>query len=141
DEIRGENIYKIGPIYDSKKFDLMSACDIYCLPGAVGLSIVDAFHCGLPLITEEGDESAEMMYLKSGENGFIVPRGDSRAMTEKLLMLLDDSEVRARFSANARREIAQNGHIDKLCEGFRRALAHAVGEPSASAAQLASSAK
>ena len=51
DEIKGDNIYKLGPIYGHKKFDLLSASDIYCLPGAVGLSIIDAFHCGLPFVT------------------------------------------------------------------------------------------
>ena len=107
--------------------DLLSAADIYCIPGAVGLSIVDAFHCGLPLVTEEGDESAEMMYLKDGRNGFIVPRGDIPALADKLLLLLDNDELRKRFSNEARREISENGHIDKLCEGFRDALLYATG--------------
>ena len=111
----------------TKKSDLLSAADVYCIPGAVGLSIVDAFHCGLPLVTEEGDESAEMMYLKDGRNGFIVPRGDIPALADKLLLLLDNDELRKRFSNEARREISENGHIDKLCEGFRDALLYATG--------------
>src|SRR5262249_22881003 len=69
--VEGQNIYKLGPLYDDRRFDLLSAADVYCLPGAVGLSIVDAFYCGLPLVTEEGDESAEIAYLKHGENGFL----------------------------------------------------------------------
>jgi glycosyltransferase involved in cell wall biosynthesis len=127
DGLRGDNVYKLGPMYGTKKSDLLSAADIYCIPGAVGLSIVDAFHCGLPLVTEEGDESAEMMYLKDGRNGFIVPRGDIPALADKLLLLLDNEELRKRFSNEARREISENGHIDKLCEGFRDALLYATG--------------
>jgi phosphatidyl-myo-inositol dimannoside synthase len=126
--VAGENIYKLGPIYDAKKLELMAAADVYCLPGAVGLSIVDAFHCGLPLVTEAGDESAEMMYLKDGENGFIVPRGDVARMAERLLLLLDNAEVRARFAAAAKREISQNGHIDNLCGGFKNALQYVTGQ-------------
>lgn len=125
--LKGDNLYKLGPLYGDAKFDLLSACDLFCLPGAVGLSIVDAFHCGLPLITQEGDESAEMMYLKDGENGFIVPRGSIPALAEKLLLLLDNDEMRQRFSAAARKEIAENGHIDKMCAGFRDALFYAMG--------------
>jgi len=125
--LQGENIYKLGPMYGARKLDLLSAADVYCIPGAVGLSIVDAFHCGLPLVTEEGDESAEMMYLKDGRNGFIVPKGDIPALADKLLLLLDDDELRKRFSDEARREISENGHIDKLCEGFRDALMYATG--------------
>lgn len=126
-EIEGNNIYKVGPIYGEKCFDLMSAADVYCLPGAVGLSIVDAFHCGLPFVTEEGDESAEIMYLKHGENGFVVPRGNLEELTHKLLLLLDDDALRRQFSEAARREISENGSIGGLCEGFTNALRYATG--------------
>jgi len=102
ENVDGPNIYKLGPIYDDQRFDLLSAADVYCLPGAVGLSIVDAFHCGLPLVTEAGDESAEVAYLRHGENGFIVPRGDVNELARSLQHLLDDDDLRARFSDAAR---------------------------------------
>ena len=127
-KIEGDNIYKLGPIYGVKKFDLLSAADVYCFPGAVGLSIIDAFHCGLPFVTEYGDESAEIMYLKDGVNGFIVPRGNLQEMAEKLMLLLDNDELRWQFSDAAKREIAENGHIDKLCAGFRDALCYVTGQ-------------
>jgi glycosyltransferase involved in cell wall biosynthesis len=126
ENVDGANIYKLGPIYDNQRFDLLSAADVYCLPGAVGLSIVDAFHCGLPFVTEEGDESAEIAYLKHGENGFFVPRGDARELARSLLLLLDDDDLRARFSDAARKEVAVNANIDQLCEGFARALRYAT---------------
>ena len=127
--VSGPNVFKLGPIYGDERFDLLSAADVYCLPGAVGLSIVDAFHCGLPFVTEDGDESAEIAYLKHGENGFIVPQGDVEALAASLTTLLDDTALRARFSAAARREIAENGSIDGLCEGFVRAIRYAMGAP------------
>lgn len=126
DNIQGSNIFKLGPIYGDRKFDLLSASDVYCLPGAIGLSIIDAFHCGLPIVTEEGDESAEIMYLKSGINGYVVPRGDIAKMAEKLELLLDDDSLRQQFSNAAKQEIKENGNIDKMCAGFRDALHHAT---------------
>lgn len=128
DGINGSNIYKLGPIYGNQKFDLLSASDIYCLPGAVGLSIIDAFYCGLPLVTEEGDESAEIMYLKDGINGFIVPRGNVQALAAKLILLIDNDELRSSFSSAAKREIKKNGGIENLCSGFRDALYHVTGK-------------
>lgn len=122
DQFSGPNIYKLGPIYDNDKFHLLSASDIYCLPGAVGLSIVDAFHCGLPFVTEEGDESAEIMYLKNGINGFVVKRGEINDLAEKLVLLIDDDKLRRKFSIAARREINENGNIQNMCKGFRDAL-------------------
>jgi glycosyltransferase involved in cell wall biosynthesis len=128
EKIEGDNIFKLGPIYGDKKFDLLSSADVYCLPGAVGLSIVDAFHCGLPFVTEEGDESAEIMYLKEGVNGFVVPRGNIPEISKKLLLLLDDDDLRRRFSDTAKREIEENGSMDVFCSGFKKALFYATGQ-------------
>lgn len=126
EQYNGPNIFKLGPIYDDRRFDLLSAANVYCLPGAVGLSIVDAFHCGLPLVTEGGDESAEIAYLRHGENGFIVPRGNVEALAKALLLLLDDDDLRARFSDAARREAAENAGVEGMCQGFANALQHAI---------------
>jgi glycosyltransferase involved in cell wall biosynthesis len=126
DRIKGDNIYKLGSIYGDKKFDLLSASDVYCLPGAVGLSIIDAFHCGLPIVTEDGDESAEIMYLKNGVNGFVVPRGNIVEMAKKIELLLDNDSLRRQFSNAAKQEIKENGNIDKMCAGFRDALLYAT---------------
>jgi glycosyltransferase involved in cell wall biosynthesis len=128
DEINGDRIYKLGPIYGDNRFDLLSAADVYCLPGAVGLSIIDAFYCGLPVVTEDGDESAEIMYLKDGVNGFIVPPGNIPELAQKLALLLDDDCLRKRFSAAAKREIIENGSMEKFCAGFRDALYYATGQ-------------
>ncbi|MGO9554399.1 MAG: glycosyltransferase family 4 protein [Syntrophobacteraceae bacterium] len=127
DGVEGDNIFKLGALYGDRMFDLLSASDVYCLPGAVGLSIVDAFFCGLPFVTEDGDESAEIMYLRDGENGFIVPRGDIAELARKLLLLLDDDALRARFSGEARREVRENASMDRMCAGFRDALCYATG--------------
>lgn len=129
-KIEGDNIFKLGPIYGNKKFDLLSAADVYCLPGAVGLSIIDAFYCGLPLVTEDGDESAEIAYLKNGVNGFIVPRGNIVEMAQKLDLLLNNDTLRRKFSDAAKREIAENADIDKLCAGFKDALCYVTGQHS-----------
>ena len=127
--VDGPNVYKIGALYGDAGLDLLAAADVYCLPGAVGLSIVDAFHCGLPFVTEEGDESAEIAYLRHGENGFVVPRGNVPALAERLLLLLDDDALRRRFSDAARAELATNASMEQMCQGFLKALRHAAGIP------------
>jgi glycosyltransferase involved in cell wall biosynthesis len=126
--IHGPNIYKLGPIYGNKRFDLLVSSDIFCLPGAVGLSIIDAFYCGLPFITEDSYLSAEMMYLKDGVTGFIVSPNDISALTAKLQLLLDDDALRHRFSAAAIQEARNNASIEKMSAGFRDALLHVIPE-------------
>jgi len=138
DGIEGKNVFKLGPIYGDKRFDLLSSADIYCLPGAVGLSIIDAFHCGLPFVTEEGDESAEIMYLKDGVNGFIVQRGNIQEMAQKIQLLMDNDSLRSQFSLAARREIEENGSLDKLCAGFRQALLYTIEQTKCGTASVTS---
>jgi len=112
-----ERVFPLGPLYGEDVLDLLSAADVYCIPGAIGLSIVDAMHCGLPVVTEQVAHGPEIMYLHEGENGFIVPEGDITELAERLRRLLDDDELRLRFSEKARLEIATRGHIDNLCFG------------------------
>jgi glycosyltransferase involved in cell wall biosynthesis len=120
--IEGRNIFKLGPVYGEESLDLLSASDVYCLPGAIGLSIVDAFFCGLPVVTEDVLHGPEIMYLKDGINGFIIPKGDIPKLAEKLKVLITDDALRERLSQAARYEIMTNGHIDRMCEGFRNTL-------------------
>lgn len=120
--IEGEHIYKLGPVYGEESLDLLSASDVYCIPGAIGLSIVDAFYCGLPVVTEDVIHGPEIMYLKDGINGFMIPKGDISQLAAKLKILLTDDTLREKFSRAARNEIMTNGHIDRMCEGFRDAL-------------------
>jgi glycosyltransferase involved in cell wall biosynthesis len=116
--IHAENIYKTGAIYGEDAIRLLLACDIYCMPGHVGLSIVDAFYCGLPFITEEVEHAPEICYLKDGINGFIVPKGDIEALTDKIRILLIDDEMRLKFSNAAKKEFNENIHISKMSQGF-----------------------
>lgn len=126
--IEGKNIFKLGPVYGKESLDLLSACDVYCMPGAIGLCIVDAFYCGLPVVTENVVHGPEIMYLKNGINGFMVPEGDITQFAARLKTLLTDDALRERFSRAARNEIATNGHIDRLCEGFRGALQYVFNQ-------------
>jgi glycosyltransferase involved in cell wall biosynthesis len=121
-EVHDKNIHVLGPIYGDELLNLLSASDVFCLPGAVGLSIVDAFYCGLPLVTEDGDESPEIMYLKDGINGFVVPKSDRCQLSARLRQLIEDDALRKQFSIAARDEIMTNGHIDKMCQGFSEAI-------------------
>lgn len=117
-----DNVYKLGPVYGNDALDLLSASDVCCIPGAVGLSIVDAFYSSLPLVTMEGERSPEIMYLKDGNNGFVVKKGDVKQLAARLKELLENDTLRTEFSRAARNEIMLNGHIDVMCKGFYDAI-------------------
>jgi glycosyltransferase involved in cell wall biosynthesis len=124
-EVDAPNIHKVGPVYGEEALALLAASDVYCLPGAIGLGIVDAFFCGLPVVTERVRHGPEFMYFREGVNGFAVDEGDISGLADCLRRLLSDDALRARFSQAARDEILTHGHIDRMCSGFRQAIDHA----------------
>jgi glycosyltransferase involved in cell wall biosynthesis len=124
---KDSHIYITGPIYGTEALDLLSSCDVFCMPAAIGLSIVDALYCGLPVVTESVDHGPEIMYLRNGINGFMVKAGDIKGLADKLRLLIEDDELRRQMSENARREIETNGHIDNLCLGFVQCLDFVAG--------------
>jgi glycosyltransferase involved in cell wall biosynthesis len=126
-DTKGMKIFRIGPIYGNEALDLLSSCDVCCIPGAIGLSIVDAMYCGLPVVTERLEHGPEIMYLHEGQNGFMVEKGDCRALADRLGQLLEDDRLRLQFSRKAREEIETNGHIDNLCNGVLKSLDRLLG--------------
>ncbi|MGC8893091.1 MAG: glycosyltransferase family 4 protein, partial [Candidatus Saccharicenans sp.] len=111
-------IFYLGPLYGNEALDVLSASDVCCIPGAVGLGIVDSMYCGLPLVTEDVDHGPEIMYFKDGVNGYMVPKGDVAALAEKLRLILNDQMLRDKLGQKAHEEIMTRGHINNLCEGF-----------------------
>jgi glycosyltransferase involved in cell wall biosynthesis len=121
---KNARVFSLGPLYGREVLDLLSCADVCCIPGAIGLSIVDAMYCGLPVVTERVAHGPEIMYFHEGENGYMVQEGDVEALAERLGALLGDESLRRRFSQRAREEIATRGHIDNLCMGVLRCLDH-----------------
>lgn len=117
-QIEHRYIYKPGPVYGDDAIKLLSVCDLYCLPGPIGLSIVDAFYCGLPMVTENVQHGPEIMYFKEGVNGFMVDKGDIQELAEKIDIILSDDDLRHYLSTSARKGISSNGHISTMCQGF-----------------------
>jgi glycosyltransferase involved in cell wall biosynthesis len=120
--ITEKNMYKLEAIYGEETIQLLSACDVYCLPGHVGLSIVDSFFCGLPIVTEDVSHAPEIVYFKNGINGFMVEKGNVVDLAKKLELLINNDELRKKFSISAKKEIQKNGHIKTMSNGFIEAL-------------------
>jgi len=120
---RNRHIYYLGPIYDTKKVnEIFKMSDIFSIPGHIGLGLNHAFYWGLPVITEDVPHAPEIVYLRHGENGFVVPKDDVEQLKEKIIFLFKNKKVLRRFSENAKRKIRENGSMDKMFEGFIGAI-------------------
>ena len=64
----------VGEQYELNKAKYFAISDFFLNPGLVGLSILDSFAAGLPLITTDYKKhSPEIFYLKEGKNGMKLP--------------------------------------------------------------------
>lgn len=129
--VNPENTRVMGAVHDSKNLmisKLFKLADIYAVPGHVGLGINQAFYWGLPVITENCNQPPEIQYLISGRNGYIVPDHDIDALRSKIFYLLDNDEIRAEFSRNAREDILAKASIEGMFQSFYDAVESAVSQ-------------
>lgn len=120
--IQRPNVRFLGEVFDPKNervSRLFKASDVFCIPGDVGLGLNEAFHWGLPVVTEDGLQPPEIHYLTPGRNGFVVPENDVDALREKILLLLNDDALRAEFSRAAQADIAARASIEIMFRGFQ----------------------
>jgi len=123
------NYYYLGEIkYDKIELaKIYHSADVVCIPGNVGLAIVESFFWGKPLVTMKpikGFNSPEIYYLREGENGYIA--NDEKDMEYKINSLLTNTEQYRRFSEKAREVAMTDAHITKMYQGFKKAIDYLI---------------
>ena len=83
--------------------------------------INEAFNQGVPVIATDAVGAAAGGLVQDGVNGFVVPERDSVALAQALRRILDNPDLRERFSQNARQIIAAWDN-ERMVLGFREAV-------------------
>ena len=95
----------LGAVHPSQMPALYDAADIFINASIIDnmpLSIIEAFACGLPVVTTG---AGGITYMVDGDRtGKIVKPGDYRALAEAVLSLLDDQSSTQKLITNARQE-------------------------------------
>lgn len=89
--------------YDGNIFDIMGILDICVLPSfseSLPNSVVEAMWTKTPVIATRITGLPEA--VKDGETGFLIPTGDSRAIYEKVKLLLADPSLREKMGRKGR---------------------------------------
>lgn len=124
--VRHRFIHFMGPRVGRQKALLFRMADLFLLPGAVGLAILDSFAAGLPLLTtRRSDHGPEISYLQEGMNGLISsPRAEDFA--NMTVRLLSNSELMARLRAGAT-EASLEYSVESMTENFRQGILACLG--------------
>jgi glycosyltransferase involved in cell wall biosynthesis len=81
-----------------------SAADVYATPTLgdnLPLTVMESMSCGTPVVGFEVGGVPDM--VRNGVSGFVVPKGDTGALRQAILRVLDDPPLRTEMSQNCRR--------------------------------------
>jgi glycosyltransferase involved in cell wall biosynthesis len=102
----------------------LQLADVFVLPTrhheGLPFSLLEASCCGLPLVASEIGGVSEI--VREGENGFLVPPGDERALAARIAALLEDPALRKRMGAAGRRLAAERFSPDANAVATERVL-------------------
>jgi len=123
-----ENVEFLGLCSRQCVKELMSECDVFVMPSwdeGFGIVYIEAMSQGKPVIGSRGEGIADT--ITDGETGFLVDPHDVDELTEKIRLLIDDTELAARVGAAARDLVVQQftwqRNVDRLLEVYQKVLA------------------
>lgn len=108
------------------KREYMQKAWVHVLPSTKegwGISVMEAASCGTPTIAY--DVSGLRDSVKNGETGVLVPFGNIKALTEAIIKIIEDNELRSVMSAKAR-EWATNFSWSKTTNTIQAAIESAL---------------
>jgi glycosyltransferase involved in cell wall biosynthesis len=119
----------VGDVHGQKKFDLLASADVFVLPTDYRYeghpwAIVEAMSYGLPIIST--DHAAIPQSVHDGVNGFLVPKHDPAAIADRLIQLLENTELRNRMGQASRllygSDFTQASMVSRLGAAMRQVL-------------------
>ncbi len=99
---------------------LFEAANIYCQPSlwqeASGLAVMEAMSFRLPVVASNIGGLPESVY--DGQTGYLVPPGDSEALSRALALLIHDRDLRERLGQNGYRRIDVHHQVKHVAERY-----------------------
>ena len=100
--------------------EYLNSADVMVVPSvwleAFGQVTVEAMACAVPVVTSDIGGSTEINV--DGQTGFIVPKADANALSEAIIKILKDSELRNLLGQAARKRVEENYSYEVLTEKF-----------------------
>ncbi len=107
---------------------LLPCADLFLLPSeeeSFGLAALEALACGVPVIGTSGTGLVEV--INDGENGYLLPVGDTISMADKAIKLLQDETKLKKFKESASRLVAEKFKAKKIVTQYENYYEEILG--------------
>ena len=126
-----ENFHWLGSLeYPDKVREFLTEIDVYALISGIDMSPLTLQEAQLmekPVIATNVGGIPELM--KDGETGFLIEKGNSTELFEKLSLLLNNPEKSKEMGKKGRNFVKDNFNLDKICNDFLNHLKkYAIGD-------------
>lgn len=91
----------------------------------IASSTAEAMACGLASIVTDSGENR--LWISDGVDGFVVPVGDPAALADRIVALIEDAGLRAKFGERGRRVIEERNDYTKEMGAMERIYAQLAG--------------
>ena len=110
--------------FQAKPLSIYQAADLFLLSSdfeGMPNALLEAMTVGLPCISTDCRTGPKDM-IRDGENGFLVPVGDTEAMARRLLQLIRDPAEAERLGKAARKTVLDYWTQDRITEQLEQKL-------------------
>ncbi|MDA8089138.1 MAG: GT4 family glycosyltransferase PelF, partial [Nitrospiraceae bacterium] len=108
--------------------DLMNACDVFALCSiteATAMTILEAMSAGRAVIATKTGGNPEL--VSHGDTGLVVDVGDSASVSDSVLKLLRDDQLREKMGIAGRRRMKEFFSMERIIPQYRQMYLDAVG--------------
>jgi len=109
-----KNILNINPVnlrgyFDKRKLGAFKSCAVYAMPSrtdAYGISFLEAWAAGKPVIGADIGATPEV--IEDGVTGLLTEFGNPLAIAQKIIMLLQNSDLANTLGTNGQNKVREN---------------------------------
>lgn len=104
-----------GYVAESELPKVYSSSTLYVAPTVyepLGIRILEAMSCGLPVIASEVGGIPEI--IDDAQNGILIRPNDSKALSDRIIQLLNDDSMARRLGRNARTKVVEEFSDQKM---------------------------
>jgi glycosyltransferase involved in cell wall biosynthesis len=120
------SVYWIGAIEHNEIPRVLQKMDAFVIPqniGGLGLSVLEAMGCGLPVITTAIGETVRLL---GKDEGILVEPDNVRAIIDAMRIIAEDTKLRQAMGKRCREKIEENyswsNQIEQIEEVYKRAI-------------------